>query len=173
VEKDLRNQVDLLYFDLGKYYYAIDLCKSSSPNQLVLASLPRKATLTETLSDLDNKLAEYSSQEQHFRFEHGDILMVPNVHWRIEHHFKEVEGKDKPLLNPSMEGAWIDQAIQVIEFQLDRQGAAVASESREIMHKGGNDFGFNHPFLLYMKKRGAKHPFFVMWVDNAELLIKN
>jgi hypothetical protein len=23
-----------------------------------------------------------------------------------------------------------------------------------------------------MKKRGAQHPFFVMWVDNAELLCK-
>jgi hypothetical protein len=31
---------------------------------------------------------------------------------------------------------------------------------------------FYRPFFLYMKKRGAKHPFFVMWVDNAELLIK-
>ena len=31
---------------------------------------------------------------------------------------------------------------------------------------------FNKPFLVYMKKRGAKHPFFVMWVDNAELLEK-
>jgi hypothetical protein len=27
------------------------------------------------------------------------------------------------------------------------------------------------PFLIYLKKRGAGHPFFVMWVDNAELLI--
>jgi hypothetical protein len=31
---------------------------------------------------------------------------------------------------------------------------------------------FDKPFLVYMKKRGAEHPFFVMWVDNAELLDK-
>jgi len=30
---------------------------------------------------------------------------------------------------------------------------------------------FNKPFLIYVKKRGAEYsPFFVMWVDNAELL---
>ncbi len=172
VEKELRNQVELLYFDFGNHYYAIDLCTSSSPNQLVLASMIRKATLSETLSDLSNKSADYLSKEQSFRFGHGDILLVPNMHWRIEHHVKEIEGSDKPLLNPSMRGTWIDQAIQVIEFKLDRQGAAVFSESKEITHKGGLDFMFNRPFLLYMKKRGAEHPFFVMWVDNAELLIK-
>ncbi len=170
VEENLRNQVDLLFFDFDGYQYALDLCKSSSPNQLVLASVPRRSTLNEILSNLNKKSTDYLSKENPFRFEHGDVLLVPNMHWRIEHRFKEIEGK--PLLNPSMRGTWIDQAIQIIELKLDRQGAAISSESREITHKGGHDFAFNHPFLLYIKKRGAKHPFFVMWVDNPELLIK-
>src|SRR5260370_5972165 len=167
VEKDLRNQVGLLFFDFDQHHYAIDLCNSSSPNQLVLASLPRKTTLSEILSEVYNKSAGYSSKEQPFRFGHGDILLVPNMHWRIEHHVKEIEGSDKPLLNPSMRGTWIDQAIQVIEFKLDRQGAAVFSESKEITHKGELDFMFNRPFLLYIKNPGADHPFFVMWVNTT------
>ncbi len=28
------------------------------------------------------------------------------------------------------------------------------------------------PFLVYMQKRDAEQPFFVMWVDNAELLTR-
>jgi hypothetical protein len=172
VEQGLRDQVEVLYFDFGGDY-AIDLCKSSSPNQLVLSSLPRKRTLSEILTDLEKKSADYLSKEHLFRFRHGDVLLVPNMHWRVKHHFKEIEGEDKPLLNHSMKGTWIDQAIQIIEFKLDRQGARISSESMELTKKGGHDFEFNHPFLLYMKKRGAKHPFFVMWIDNAELLIKN
>ena len=32
-------------------------------------------------------------------------------------------------------------------------------------------FHFDRPFLIYVKKRGADYsPFFVMWVDNAELM---
>jgi hypothetical protein len=31
---------------------------------------------------------------------------------------------------------------------------------------------FDRPFLVYMQKRGAEQPFFVMWVDNAELLVR-
>jgi hypothetical protein len=170
--EELRNQVELLFFKHEDYSYAIDLCKSSAPNQLVLASLPKKSSLSQLLSDLEKKSTDYLSQDHQVRFEHSDLLLVPNMHWRIEHEFKEIEGADKPLLNPSMQGTWIDQAIQVIEFELDRKGARVASEAREITHKGGHLFVFNRPFLLYMKKRGAKHPFFVMWVDNAELLIK-
>ena len=34
------------------------------------------------------------------------------------------------------------------------------------------DFIFSRPFIVYMKKRGCDQPFFVMWVDNAELLNK-
>jgi len=169
--EELRNQVELLYFQSGEQY-AIDLSKSSTPNQLVLASIPKKSTFSQILSDLEKKSTDYVSQDPRVRFEHSDLLLVPNMHWRIEHEFKEIEGADKPLLNPSMHGTWIDQAIQVIEFELDRKGAKVASEPRAITHKGGHLFVFNRPFLLYMKKRGAKHPFFVMWVDNAELLIK-
>lgn len=29
---------------------------------------------------------------------------------------------------------------------------------------------FYRPFLIFIRKRGVRQPFFVMWVDNAELL---
>jgi hypothetical protein len=31
-------------------------------------------------------------------------------------------------------------------------------------------YAVDGPFLIYLQKHGAAHPFFVMWVDNAELL---
>lgn len=49
--------------------------------------------------------------------------------------------------------------------------------SGERIEAGGRVFSqafrlFNRPFLVYMQKRGAERPFFVMWVDNAELLVR-
>jgi hypothetical protein len=35
---------------------------------------------------------------------------------------------------------------------------------------GPKKLHFDRPFLIYLKKRDAARPFFVMWVDNAELL---
>jgi hypothetical protein len=169
--EDLRDQVELLY-EQGRDIFAVDLCKTSRPNQIVLASLPQKATLAETLSDLEKNSSDFQSKNGNLALGYYDTLGVPNMHWRISHHLSELEGIDKPLLNPTLQGTFIGEAIQVIEFKLDRRSAALKSQAR--LHALGlpRMLLFNHPFLLYMKKRGAKHPFFVMWVDNAELLIK-
>ena len=60
----------------------------------------------------------------------------------------------------------------MIDFSLSRKGVVVKSEAR--IGGGGalpRRLHFNRPFLIYVKKRGAEYsPFFVMWVDNAELL---
>jgi hypothetical protein len=138
----------------------------------VLASLPRKATLQETLSDLENKSSDYLAKNGNPTLGELDSLGVPNMHWRISHHLTELEGIDKPLLNPTLQGTFIGEAIQVIEFKLDRRGAALTSLTMMKFLGLPRVILFNRPFLIYMKKRGAKHPFFVMWVDNAELLIK-
>ncbi len=29
---------------------------------------------------------------------------------------------------------------------------------------------FDKPFLLYMKEKGAKNPYFAIWIENAELM---
>jgi hypothetical protein len=99
-----------------------------------------------------------------------DTLLVPNMSWRIEHHFQELEGTDKVFFNPPLQGLYLDTALQGIQFTMDRNGAAVASSAWLGAKGGPRDFHFNRPFLVYMKKRDAKHPFFVMWVENAELL---
>jgi hypothetical protein len=46
------------------------------------------------------------------------------------------------------------------------------SESKLIAANAASYYFLNHPFLIVVKKRGAAMPFFVMWVDNAELLSK-
>jgi hypothetical protein len=171
--KEIRDQVEVLYFANAGDEYAVDLCKSSFPNQVVLALLPRGRTLGQTLADLDKKSSEFLPKKGNPRLEDGESLGVPNMHWRIDHHFKELEGNDKPILNPTLRGTWIGEAVELIEFKLDRRSASLSGVGLAKMALGPRTLLFYRPFFLYMKKRGAKHPFFVMWVDNAELLIKN
>jgi len=179
----IRSQAEILYafepensVDLSEF--AVDLSKESSPNQLVLAYLPRKETLAETLEDLKKKMKQKPSERVSAKLErhqltYGDSLLVPTMHWRILHHFHELEGADKPIQNTGpLSGTYLGEAFQTLEFKLDRSGATIRSDSMLATFSAPWDLRFNRPFLLYMKKRGAKHPFFVMWVDNAELLIK-
>jgi hypothetical protein len=64
----------------------------------------------------------------------------------------------------------VDVAQQDICFRLDRSGAELASESKMYAMPVATHYVFGKPFLIYMQKRGEKQPYFVMWVDNAELL---
>ncbi len=152
--------------------FAIDPCKDSSPNQIVLARIEPKASLAETLVDLQEKIGEYVSEGSFDRLIVSDVLLIPNSHWKIDHHFAELEGADKLLLNPGFELYWIERARQAIDFKLDRSGAELISETKVMAEAMPRYFLFDRPFLIYLKKRGAEHPFFVMWVDNAELLCK-
>lgn len=54
---------------------------------------------------------------------------------------------------------------------MDRSGVVLEGQSTVAAASAlPRKLSFNRPFLVYMQKRGAERPFFVMWVDNAELL---
>ena len=174
----LREQVEILFVahDLERgsaVAYALDLCKHSRPNQVVVARLERKQTLADTLADLEDKVNRFDaehpakSREDEHAFHRNDTLLVPEMHWRIRHRFSELEGK--VLRNGGLRGLPLG-AIQDITFRLDGNGAAVASGASIEVKRVPRRCHFDRPFLVYLKKRGAQRPFFVLWVDNAELL---
>jgi hypothetical protein len=172
----LRKQIEVLYYShhpdsFNLMEFAVDLCKDSKPDQIVLAIIEPKETLEQTLKYLNAKVAGFTKEEYLHRFGINDVLLVPNIFWRITHHFKELE--KKYLDNRDYEDIDIRLALQMIQFRLDRSGAELKSEAKLYAESAEpNHFVFNQPFLIYMKKRGAQYPFFVMWIDNAELLSK-
>ena len=80
--------------------------------------------------------------------------------------------KRQAVLNAGFGGYYIAKAMQTIRFKLDRSGAELASEAKCSANRSATHFVCDRPFLIVVKKRGAERPFFVMWVDNAELLCK-
>ena len=173
--RKLRKQVEVLY---SSYHpdsdnlveFAVDLCKDTKPNQIVLAVIEPKESLEQTFVYLDDKITGFTKEEYFHKFGINDVLLIPNICWRITHHFKELERKY--LGNKGYESLYIRLALQMIQFRLDRSGAELKSEAKLYAAPVPRHFVFDQPFLIYMKKRGAEHPFFIMWVDNAELLSK-
>ncbi len=98
----------------------------------------------------------------------NDVLLVPDLFWRITHRFSELEGR--AFLNPKLKGQSLDIAQQDILFRLDRSGAELRSESKMYCAPIPTYFVVDRPFLIFMRKRDATEPYFAMWVDNAELL---
>ncbi len=176
--RDLRAQIEVLHYEDDQNQvakeFALDLCRYT-PVQVIVALIKQEATLSETLSRLKEKIGAFLKTEYYHSFrviKQRDILLVPEMNYNIQHHFSELEGHDKIIQNQVVAGYWVEEAVQNIQFALDRSGARLASWSSYRTRGYPRQFLLDQPFLIIMKKRDAKNPFFVMWVDNAELLIK-
>ncbi|MBN1361660.1 MAG: hypothetical protein JW993_13770 [Sedimentisphaerales bacterium] len=175
--KEMREQIEVLYlrsedpnYPWPAKEYALDLCRHSRPYQVVVAMVEPKDSLGETLAYIEHGITEFERWAYYkwVRFlREGQELRVPEMFWRIDHRYTDLIGK--VVANMGMP---IVEARQAIEFRLDRSGAMLESEALIAMSAAGENFLFDRPFLVYMKKRGADQPFFVMWVDNAELLTR-
>jgi hypothetical protein len=176
----LRGQPRVLFRTLDvlekEFEFALDLDARSSPSQIVVARFRREPTLAAALLHVERAQADFNRAKggdpkyAKYLEEMGpnDVLLVPNMFWRMSHHFSEIEGK--AFKNPSLDGKRLDVAQQDISFRLDRGGAELRSEAKLYSRPIPRHFVLDRPFLIYMKQRGATVPYFVMWVENAELL---
>ena len=129
---------------------------------MIVACLPPKATLAEILDDMKKKTQEFARNRRQIGtmdeciadFGIRDVLLVPNLNWEIGHHFPELEGVDKRLLNKGCGGYYVAKAIQRIRFKLDRSGAELASEAQVPCKPSAAYFVCDRPFLIVVKKRG-------------------
>jgi len=165
----LRNQPAILFTRRNAEYelqeFVVDLCRNSEPSQIILACIEPQKTLMDTISNVQQKIEE---SENHEGLEANDVLLVPDLFWQLEHDFDEFEGRS--FKNKILQGQRLDVARQDILFRLDRSGAELKSEAKQYSLPIPTHFLFDRPFLIYMKKRDVKIPYFAMWVSNGELL---
>lgn len=180
---ELRRQPKILFASRDDRYHLIecivDLDQTTTGDQIVLARIGVEDTLELTLQKVEEKIAEAREQQVEKQnqwhddinaFIPNDVLLVPDMVWDISHHFAELEGQT--FSNAALKSQRIDVAQQDIRFSLSRSGAELRSEAKVYYLPIPTRYVFDRPFLLYMKKRGETSPYFVMWVDNAELLSK-
>jgi len=143
--------------------FALDLDAGSEQIQLVVARIAKGATLGAMVDEVDRRTRPR-------RFGPNDILQVPDVGLSLEHRFRELEGPSRRILNPGCEGLYIDVAKQSIRFDLDKGGAELRAEAAIVLRPIPARFDCDGPFLVFMRRRAAKRPFFALWVDGPEVL---
>lgn len=183
----VRDQVEILHYDFGDtpetpgVEFIVDLCKHTQPYEVILARVPPCATFSETSRVLQNKIDKFKEDPDYealHKLRPIDSLTVPDILYKLTHHFTELLGKD--FANAGREDHFFFEAMQRIDFTLSRTGVVLRSEamagasssrrSSEQLAKPRH-LRFDKPFLICVRKRepGAT-PFFLMWVDNAELM---
>ena len=186
----VREQVDVLYYkpsdQSNAAEFAVDLCTYTIPYQVVLACVPKQKNLGKTVEFVEQKISEFIQDPNYKQLRKlrpaviggrtggirpADSLAVPDVIYKLTHHFAELEDKaigNQPWLD---QGYFIRKAMQMTDFTLGRTGIILVSDAEIVNSPTRRSFHFDRPFLIYIKKREpAASPFFVMWVDNAELM---
>ena len=130
--------------------FAIDLCRSSKPNQVIVARISRQSNLFQTIEYLDMKIRSQSESRSPRKLSSSSILLVPDIFWRISHRFRELERR--PFLNDGFDAPTLSTIRQDIEFRLDRSGVLLESEVR--LHSLGmpSHYIVDHPFLVLVRK---------------------
>lgn len=165
-------QVRVLAYDRQAGTFILELVTKAKGDTLILAKVTPGETLADTIAAVVNRKAEATAMFPH------DVLMVPKLNFDVRRRYREVEGRQLIVTNPkyATEPLQILSALQDIRFQLDEKGARLRSESHIAIgcsaQPRGRRFVFDGPFLILMKRKDAKNPYFAMWVDNAELLVK-
>lgn len=166
----LSEQVKVLYYD-NEDDFIISLKGKTDNDELILAKVPQSDTLSNTLNYALSKSSDEMS------FSSNGTLKIPRLGFDIKKNFKDLE--NKKLINKSFQDYQITQALQRIKFSLTENGAALKSKAGISVTKSVGEFKepknliFNKPFLLYMKEKGQKKPYFVMWIENTELMTSN
>jgi len=145
----------------------------------VLARMPASGTLRETVAGAEKAIAKFEDDPDYEtlrKLRPIERLTVPDVLYKLTHHFHELEGRR--LGNARVKGQFVALALQKIDFSVSRTGVVLrtlatlaSSRSRSDRIAKPRYLYFDRLFLIYVKKRQPDaQPFFVMWVDNAELL---
>jgi hypothetical protein len=181
----VREQVEVLYYDdgspTGGTEFAVDLSNETRPYQVILACLPRSNTLDEAAKTLHSKIAGFRNDRDYEvlrKLRPIDTLIVPDVAYKLTHHFDEL--LNKHFGNHRWREYFFSEALQKIDFALSRKGVVLRSDARVRPATRGSapaeeqkprHFHFDRPFLICIQKREPNAtPFFLMWVDNAELM---
>ena len=97
-------------------------------------------------------------------------LLIPVIDFDVVRRYSELEGCAVTSVAEGVSQR-LDVAIQTIRFRLDERGASIYSEAIAAGGTPPPPLLFDKPFLIYLKRRSARNPYFAAWIANTELLV--
>jgi hypothetical protein len=157
------------------HHFIIRLQPGSAQDEIVLAKMSPGKTLLQTI---EAAMATIAAGDGDY-LDQGDTMQIPKFNFDVTHSYDELVGK-LVIRGESRHGP-IEAALQGIRFKLNEKGARLRSYGTVIGSNGDEKVHdnlprkliFDRPFLVYLKEKGAKYPYFALWVDNPELLVKD
>lgn len=142
---------------------------------IVIAKVRPEETLLETIKVVEARLGITDSGAMHLV--EDETLQIPKFNFDLSHSYRELVHRS--LRNKGFEEYFIRKAAQEVQFRLTERGAVLRSESRLSLpgmmptrQPTPRRLVFDQPFLICLRQYKARFPYFAVWVDNAELMVK-
>jgi hypothetical protein len=167
-EKAMADQVVILDHQTNDDF-VIELKTRSKTDRLILAKIMPSQTLTATVDAVEKRIRDVrpSSMGQ------AEDLFIPVIDFDVLKSYDELNNRAISSNKAPINGSVIAFALQSIRFRLDETGAVLKSSSMIATPYVPRKFIFDNPFLVLLRKKGAKRPYFAMWVANIELLVES
>lgn len=174
LHEKLQNQV-AIYDYRDDNDFILSLTSKSDDDEIILAKVKPGKYLLDTYQAVSKRI----DTGKKTTIWENESLKIPKIDFDLSYSFPELEGKR--LLNNGWEGWLIAKALQDTRFKLDEKGAVLKSRAFFMATKSeapapGNAkprmFIFDNPYLIYMKQKLGKYPYFVLWINNPELMLK-
>ncbi|MFL5729296.1 MAG: hypothetical protein ACJ75J_07395 [Cytophagaceae bacterium] len=178
-------QFEILYYKSDDQFI-IRLIPADNQHEIILAKgvkLSRRFAdiirETESLIEKGKKEKKNSPLRWKYEFTDDDSLSIPIIRFNIETHYEDLEGQK---FSTKLKSHIIETAYQRTALILDESGAIVESEAvmavdSTAIHPPTEKpkpkyLIFDSPYLMLIKRTESKNPYFVMKVQNSELMVK-
>lgn len=165
-DDNLARQVSVLDYQDGDDFM-LELHTSSRDDRLILAKMPPADTLQATLDHALNRL----EHAQPTAMQNLETIIVPVIDLNRTRQFPELCDRNISAPSTEISGKAFSLVEQRIQFRLDETGAVLESKSVFVSAMPPRKFVFDKPFLVMLIRQDASTPYFVLWVNNADVLV--
>lgn len=163
--EELREQIQVLYYK-SRDEFAVKLLTKQN-DEIIIAKGIDKDTFNETYKEIQDKQNSYDGEKEFLK---TDTLKIPNIDFKTEKEFKELE--NKPFKISAGNSYIIEKAIQTIQFELDKTGGKIKSEAgmgiakTALIREEPRDFSVDNTFTLFLKENDKDMPYFAAKIEN-------
>ena len=180
---------DLLEFTRILYYkddnnFILKLTPEDTLHEIILVKgLTKSKTfadvITQTNATIDKGESEKVNPDLSWKYilNPEDNFSVPIIKFNIAKNYNTLEGQ---TFNTRGKPHYVETALQRTALVLDENGAIVESKAFTVTDSSAVEpvimhpkhLVFDNPFFIIIKRKDTVNPYFVMYIENTELLLK-
>ena len=159
--------IDILFYN-SKDDFAIKLKTKEGEEVYLYRTTGEGKSFEENYDEMINKTNKYTGNKN---WNENDYLRIPFIQVNDEINYDELCGR-------YIKGSqwFILQALQTIDFELNNYGGSVKSEAlieatKQAETNKNREFIYNNDFIIFLKEDTKEKPYFVLKVDNTDILV--